>query len=421
MDKFDYLAIQSVANKIVASSNGKISTAERVFDGASYRAHNKRSNIFYSSNDFLGNSFFESFLGKSALWEIYNTLNSEATPVKISQDLPRRLKDILSELGHVVNLEFELKSECHNSVILSSLSSPCKANNWTMISAELTAVFIISDVPTFVKRQITCDLGTAYDEQLVTLANLLVNDYKPYIQIPLVDVVDMKCDLILPPGRGGILIHEAIGHALEADHFFENNGFFHGKMNKKIANSNISISDLACRDKMVSSSYADDGSPLSNVDLIVNGEIVGVLSDQNTSRKWGIPNTGNGRSETCTHPVIPRMRNTYMHNGACTPQSIITDTRCGIYALDIGGGQVDVSSGEFIFNVFAGYYIENGVPVAMTKPFLFRGNVIDTIGKIDMIGNDLTFQFAICGKVGQRILVSFGQPTVRIKAQQLGR
>lgn len=110
-----------------------------------------------------------------------------------------------------------------------------------------------------------------------------------------------------------------------------------------------------------------------------------------------------------------------MHNGTITPQSIISDTRYGIYALDIGGGQVDISSGEFIFNVFAGYYIESGVPVAMTKPFLFRGNVMDTIGKIDMIGNDLSFQFAVCGKGGQRIPVSYGQPTIRIKGQQLGR
>ena len=421
MEKFDYLSIQSIANHIVTVSNGKINTAKKLFEGASYRVHNEDSNIFYSSNNFLRNNLFESAFKKNELFGIYETLNRETAPINISQDFPGRLISILNELGNIVNLELEIKSERRSSVILSSLSPQRKANNQSTISAELTVFFSFSDFPMFIKRQITLGLGTPCDEQLVALANSLVNDYKPYIKIPLVDVVDMKCDLILPPGRGGILIHEAIGHALEADHFFESDGFFHGKMNKKIADSNISISDICCQKEMISFSYADDGSSPSNVDLIANGELVGVLSDQNTSRKWGIPNTGNGRSETCTHPVIPRMRNTYMHNGTITPQSIISDTRYGIYALDIGGGQVDISSGEFIFNVFAGYYIESGVPVAMTKPFLFRGNVMDTIGKIDMIGNDLSFQFAVCGKGGQRIPVSYGQPTIRIKGQQLGR
>ena len=147
MEKFDYLSIQSIANHIVTVSNGKINTAKKLFEGASYRVHNENSNIFYSSNNFLRNNLFESAFKKNELFGIYETLNRETAPINISQDFPGRLISILNELGNIVNLELEIKSERRSSVILSSLSPQRKANNQSTISAELTVFFSFSDFP----------------------------------------------------------------------------------------------------------------------------------------------------------------------------------------------------------------------------------------------------------------------------------
>lgn len=421
MEKFDYLVIQNIATNVISVRNGEISSAEKTSSGASYRIYDKESSIFCSSNNFLYNNFLEGILEKNEIIEIYHHLYRQSISITVSSGFPKAMMEILGGLGNVISASLEIKSEFRNSIILNSLFSNQKINDLSLISAEIALLINISNCPTFIKRQIILDPEINYEIQLFALFHSLVNDYTPYIKTPFVDVTDEDCDLILPPGQGGILIHETIGHALEADHFFENGGILRERMNKIIGDSSISISDICCSNNMVFSKYADDGSPVSNTNLIKNGVVVGLLSDQNTARKWGIPDTGNGRAETFAHPVIPRMRNTYLHNGSYSPQSIINNTKHGIYALDIGGGQVDVCSGEFIFNVFAGYYIESGVPIAMTKPFLFRGNVLDTLSKIDMIGNDLSFHFATCGKKGQQVPISYGQPTVRIKGQRLGR
>ena len=228
-------------------------------------------------------------------------------------------------------------------------------------------------------------------------------------------------DLILAPGGGGILIHEACGHLLEADYILDNNSVFSKILGKKVASESITICDRGDEEEdWVYEPFDCEGSPTSNVKLIANGYVSGVLTDVKTAKVLGCPNTGNARRQSYEFLPICRMRNTYLCAGNVLPEDIIKDTKKGIYAAAFTGGEVNSQTGDFVFWVNDGYLVEKGEITRPVRPFLYAGNALDVLSKIDVVGNDLQFEVGECGKEGQVVDVSYGQPTVRILSQNIG-
>jgi len=288
-----------------------------------------------------------------------------------------------------------------------------------ILSADITAIINIFDYPFSIKKNVILSSEESIEGSLGNIIDNLIEEYKPYAKLPSIDVKTQVYDLVMPSGKGGILIHEAIGHALEADNFFSDKGILFSKWKKRIADKSISISDSPTHIEGLNFEYSADGSKTYDIQLVKDGIVEGLLSDRQTSRLYDICNTGNGRSSSYEHQVIPRMRNTYLHNGSHSHEEIISDTKKGIYILDIGGGQVDIKTGNFVFNVQSGCLIENGNLVSLTRPFLFKGNTLDIFDKIDMLGNNLKFQLANCSKHGQLLPVTYGQPTLRISGHNI--
>ena len=246
----------------------------------------------------------------------------------------------------------------------------------------------------------------------------LNNNYGNYLSNELIPVSPELVDIILPSGVGGIFIHEAIGHCLESDFFYSKQSIFLEKAGHRLTDSNISITDRCQKDDIVNYSISDDGMRPSDVPLVQNGYLTGVMSDEFCSMRYGIENTGNGRSMSCRDIPLPRMRNTYLHNGNVDPVEIIHATKRGVIATEIQAGSVNHTNGSFVFSVAHGLIVEHGEVVGISEPFLFTDNVLNALSTIDAIGNDLSFVAAKCGKAGQLLTVSYGQPTLRIARQR---
>lgn len=241
------------------------------------------------------------------------------------------------------------------------------------------------------------------------------SQYSTFVGLDLFDVNPEEYEIILPAGTGGIYVHEALGHCLEGDLYFRKDNVLNGKLGHRItSNNNISVSDSCNSDDFIYYKMSDDGSIPKTITLIDKGYLENVMTDEYTMKLHGVDNTGNGRALDCFNFPIPRMRNTYIHNGNQPPEDIIQSTKKGIIATDILGGNVTTENGNFIFNVAHGLIVENGSIVGISNPFLFAGNIIQSLDLINAVGNDLSFVIATCGKGGQLINVSYGQPTIRI-------
>lgn len=420
----EYSVLQNIIKESAYITDQAIKTAKTDLTGMSHRKYSKNRGLFFSTNDII--------LGKKTdVAQIYPPISDMLTStllerqticltaIKNKEELLSKLSDSISRLGRVKRFCIELSASDRVDIITPFLSNKI-VNNYRWTTANILITLEENGEIWNIKRQAGID-NIVTDSAIMNVIHALVDDYSPYLSLPLVSINDCVCDLILPNGQGGILVHEAVGHALEADYFFENESVFSKKLFSKIANDQISVYDEKLPNKIMKSDSADDGSHLTDsVDLISNGFLTGILSDAETAKRWGINNTGNGRSESYKYPCIPRMRNTYMKNGIILPETIIESTKSGIYAIDIGGGQVDLQSGSFIFSIECGIGIKNGIPVYRTTPFLFKGNIRQTLNEIDLIGNDLAFHCAICGKKGQAVPILYGQPTVRIHNQHLG-
>ena len=226
-------------------------------------------------------------------------------------------------------------------------------------------------------------------------------------------------EIILPAGIGGIFIHEGIGHCLEADHYFQNENIIHGRLGKRLTtNTEVSISDSCEPGLPVSYLLADDGSDAKNVNLVHNGYFENLMTDELFSKNYSLLNTGNARAADCVSMPLIRMRNTYLHNGSAEPDEIIASTKKGIFATEINGGNVYINTGNFVFNIGAGLLITDGNITGVVEPFLFSGNILNSLDSINAIGNDLSFEHAICGKGGQLINVSYGLPTIRLSGKR---
>ena len=232
-----------------------------------------------------------------------------------------------------------------------------------------------------------------------------------------------EMDVLLGPGWPGILLHEAIGHGLEGDFNRKGTSAFAGLMGQRIAADDVTVvDDGTIPDRRGSITIDDEGTSSNCTTLIENGILVGFMQDRMNARLMGVKPTGNGRRQSFSHVPLPRMTNTYMLNGKRTPEDILASMKTGLFAKSFGGGQVDITSGKFVFTVTEGYIIENGKLTRPVKGATLIGNGADALLKISMVGNDLALDKGIgtCGKAGQGVPVGVGQPTLRINGLTVG-
>lgn len=221
--------------------------------------------------------------------------------------------------------------------------------------------------------------------------------------------------VVISSQAGGTLIHEAIGHGLEADHIQEGHSVFAGKIGQLVASPLVTvIDDATMPNSWGSFSFDDEGTPSQKTILVENGILKGFMYDMLSAMKDGVSSTGNGRRESYHHKPIPRMTNTYIAPGQSSPDEIIRSLEKGILVKKMGGGQVNTITGDFVFEVDEAYLIEKGRVSEPVRGAVLTGNGPEILKAIDMVGNDPGFSIGMCGKDGQGVPVSDGMPTIRI-------
>jgi TldD protein len=229
--------------------------------------------------------------------------------------------------------------------------------------------------------------------------------------------------VVLAPGWPGILLHEAIGHGLEGDFNRKGTSAFSGRIGERVAAPGCTVVDDGTLARRRGSLNIDDeGTPTQCTTLIDDGILCGYMQDRLNARLSGTQSTGNGRRESFSHVTMPRMTNTYMRPGPYDPAEILASVQRGIYAVNFGGGQVDITSGKFVFSASEAYLIEDGRVGAPIKGATLIGNGPDVLTRVAMIGNDLKLDdgVGVCGKEGQSVPVGVGQPTLRIDGLTVG-
>ncbi len=232
-----------------------------------------------------------------------------------------------------------------------------------------------------------------------------------------------EMEVVLGPGWPGVMLHEAVGHGLEGDFNRKKTSAFAGLLGERVAAPGVTVvDDGTFQDRRGSLSIDDEGTPTSETVLIEDGILKGYMQDRMNARLMGMDVTGNGRRESYAHAPIPRMTNTFMLAGEREPEEIIQSVKKGIYAVNFGGGQVDITSGKFVFSCTEAYMIENGKVGAPVKGATLIGNGPDAMKKVSMIGNDLKMDAGVgtCGKDGQGVPVGVGQPTLKIDEITVG-
>ncbi|MFH0933620.1 MAG: metalloprotease TldD [Pseudomonadota bacterium] len=229
--------------------------------------------------------------------------------------------------------------------------------------------------------------------------------------------------VVLGSGWPGILLHEAVGHGLEGDFNRKGSSAFSGRVGQRVAAKGVTVvDDGTIKDRRGSLNMDDEGNPTQRTVLIEDGILRGYLQDSMNARLMKVPVTGNARRESFAHLPIPRMTNTMMLNGDKTPEEIIASVKHGLYAANFGGGQVDITSGKFVFSTTEAYMIEDGKITYPVKGATLIGNGPEALTRVSMIGNDMALDSGVgtCGKEGQSVPVGVGQPTVRIDGLTVG-
>lgn len=229
--------------------------------------------------------------------------------------------------------------------------------------------------------------------------------------------------VILGPGWPGVLLHEAVGHGLEGDFNRKGSSAFSGRIGERVASPGVTvIDDGTIPNRRGSLNIDDEGTPTQRTVLIENGILKTYLQDTLNARLMGMRSTGNGRRESYSHLPLPRMTNTFMLAGQYHPDEMIASVKRGIYAVNFAGGQVDITSGKFVFSANEAYLIEDGKITAPIKGATLIGNGPDVLTRVAMIGNDLKLDtgIGVCGKDGQSVPVGVGQPTLKIDSLTVG-
>jgi len=265
------------------------------------------------------------------------------------------------------------------------------------------------------------------------LTGLLLRDHwegvaREALRIALVNLVAEPApagimDVVLGPGWPGILLHEAVGHGLEGDFNRKKSSAFAGLMGQQVAARGVTVlDDGTIPDRRGSITVDDEGTPSARNVLIEDGVLVGFMQDRQNARLMGVAPTGNGRRQSHAHTPMPRMTNTYMLSGDASPGDIVADLKDGIYAVGFGGGQVDITSGKFVFSCTEAYRVRNGVVGAPVRGATLIGDGATALRQIRAIGNDMALDPGIgnCGKAGQWVPVGVGQPSLMIGGLTVG-
>jgi TldD protein len=243
------------------------------------------------------------------------------------------------------------------------------------------------------------------------------------LQLGAIEAPAGEMPVVLGPGWPGVLLHEAVGHGLEADFNRKKTSAFAGLIGQQVASPKVTVVDNGLMPgRRGSINMDDEGNPTQETVLIENGILKGFLSDKLNSRLMGMPNTGSGRRESYHHIPMPRMTNTYMLNGEDMPEDIIKSVKRGLYAVNFGGGQVDITNGKFVFSASEAYLIEDGKVTRPVKGATLIGNGPEALKYVSMVGNDLALDEGIgtCGKAGQSVPVGVGMPTVKLDRMTVG-
>ncbi|BBK45149.1 peptidase C69 [Allostella vacuolata] len=243
------------------------------------------------------------------------------------------------------------------------------------------------------------------------------------VNLDAVDAPAGEMTVVLGPGWPGVLLHEAVGHGLEGDFNRKKTSVFSGMMGQRVASPGVTVvDDGTMPDRRGSITVDDEGTPSGRTVLIEDGILVGFMQDRMNARLMGVKPTGNGRRESHAHVIMPRMTNTVMLSGDKDPAEILASVPNGLYAVNFGGGQVDITSGKFVFSCTEAYRIENGRLGAAVKGATLIGNGPEAMTRIGMIGNDMRLDDGVgtCGKDGQSVPVGVGQPTLRIDGLTVG-
>ena len=243
------------------------------------------------------------------------------------------------------------------------------------------------------------------------------------VNLEAVDAPAGVMPVVLGHGWPGVLLHEAVGHGLEGDFNRKGTSTFAGRIGQQVASKGATIVDDGTLDgRRGSLNIDDEGTPTACTTLIEDGVLVGYMQDTLNARLMGMAPTGNGRRESFAHLVMPRMTNTYMRAGSHDPQEMIRSVKRGLYAVNFGGGQVDITSGKYVFSATEAYLIEDGRVTAPVKGATLIGNGPETMQKVAMIGNDLALDdgVGVCGKDGQSVPVGVGQPSLLISELTVG-
>ena len=230
-------------------------------------------------------------------------------------------------------------------------------------------------------------------------------------------------DIVLSSGWPGVMLHEAVGHGLEGDFNRKKTSAFAGLMGQQVAAKGVTVvDDGTIAERRGSLTIDDEGTASARNVLIEDGKLVGYMQDRQNARLMRVRPTGNGRRESYAHQPMPRMTNTYMTAGDKTPEEIIASVKHGIYAVSFGGGQVDITSGKFVFGCTEAYMIENGKVTQPIKGAMLIGNGPDAMHRVSMVGNDMKLDTGIgmCGKAGQGVPVGVGQPHLRMDKMTVG-
>ena len=229
--------------------------------------------------------------------------------------------------------------------------------------------------------------------------------------------------VVLGPGWPGVLLHEAVGHGLEGDFNRKGSSAFSGRIGQRVAAKGVTVlDDGTIADRRGSLNVDDEGNASQRNVLIEDGILKGYMQDAMNARLMKVRPTGNGRRESYAHIPMPRMTNTYMLGGDKTPEEIVASIKKGLYATNFGGGQVDITSGKFVFSASEAYWVENGKILYPVKGATIVGNGPDALTRVTMIGNDMRLDSGVgtCGKEGQSVPVGVGQPTLRIDGLTVG-
>lgn len=356
------------------------------------------------------------------LYQPLNPLNSLADQDKI--DLLKRVDSETRKLDSRIEEVMVSLVAAYDNVLVANQDGSLLADVRPLVRMNVSVIMVENG-----RREQGSMGGGSRSDYSYFLENDRAMDYareavrQAQVNLQAVDAPAGNMTVVLGPGWPGILLHEAIGHGLEGDFNRKGTSAFSGRVGERVASDLCTVvDDGTLPGRRGSLSIDDEGTPTENTVLIENGILKGYMQDKLNARLMGVKTTGNGRRESYAHLPMPRMTNTYMLPGQSDPEEIIRSVKKGLYARNFGGGQVDITSGKFVFSASEAYLIEDGKITRPVKGATLIGNGPDVLTKVSMVGNDMQLDSGVgtCGKDGQSVPVGVGQPTLKIDGMTVG-